>query len=88
VPVRQIATVTETDGPNQILRENGKRRVVVLANSDGVADMARLIADIRKEIAATSLPPGFFVSLEGAFQAQEEASRTIGLLSLLSLGLI
>ncbi|CEJ13053.1 Cobalt-zinc-cadmium resistance protein CzcA [bacterium YEK0313] len=88
VPVRQVASVTETDGPNQILRENGKRRVVVLANSDGIADMARLIADIRKEIDATRLPPGFFASLEGTFQAQEEASRTIGLLSLLSLGMI
>ena len=88
VPVRQIASVTETDGPNQILRENGKRRVVVLANSDGIADMARLVADIRREIDATRLPPGFFASLEGTFQAQEEASRTIGLLSLLSLGMI
>ena len=35
MPVRQIADVVETDGPNQILRENGKRRLVVLANSDG-----------------------------------------------------
>ncbi len=31
IPVSQIADVVETDGPNQILRENGKRRLVVLA---------------------------------------------------------
>ena len=33
VPVRHIAEVKEGDGPNQILRENGKRRMVVLANA-------------------------------------------------------
>ena len=77
VPVRHIAEVREGDGPNQILRENGKRRVVVLANADGSANMTRLIADIRRELAAMQLPQGFFTSLEGTFQAQEEASRTI-----------
>lgn len=88
VPVRQMADVIETDGPNQILRENGRRRVVVFANADGKADMARIIADIRALIAQSSLPQGFSVSLEGTFQAQEEAMRTIGLLSLISLAMI
>ena len=88
VPVRHIAEVREGDGPNQILRENSKRRVVVLANADGSANMTKLIADIRRELATTQLPQGFFTALEGTFQAQEEAARTIGLLSLLSLATI
>jgi len=88
IPVSQIAEVRETDGPNQILRENGKRRVVVLANTDGEADMATVIAEIRKVIASSTLPPGFFVSLEGTFQAQEESMRTIGLLSIISLAMV
>ena len=88
IPARQVANITETDGPNQILRENSRRRVVVLANSDGQTDMAEIITAVRREIAATSLPAGFFASLEGTFQAQEEASRTIGGLSLLSLSMI
>jgi HME family heavy-metal exporter len=88
IPVRHIAEIREGDGPNQILRENGKRRVVVLANADGSTNMTRLIADIRRELAATKLPQGFFAAIEGTFQAQEEASRTIGLLSLLSLATI
>jgi HME family heavy-metal exporter len=88
VPLRQIADVRETDGPNQILRENGRRRVVVLANSDGAADMARIVADIRREITTAALPPGYFTSLEGTFQAQEDATRTIGALSVLSLLMI
>ena len=88
IPLRQIADVRETDGPNQILRENGKRRIVIFANTDGNTDMARVIADIRREVASSALPQGFFTSLEGTFQAQEEASRTIGLLSLVSLALV
>jgi HME family heavy-metal exporter len=88
VPLRQVAEVTETDGPNQILRENGKRRIVVLANSDGLRDMAAIIADIRSTLRSTTLPTGFFTSLEGTFQAQEESMRTIGLLSLISLALV
>ena len=88
VPARQIADIRETDGPNQILRENARRRIVVQANTVGGADMGAIVAAIQKEIAATALPNGYGTRLEGAFQAQEEASRTIGLLSLLSLGLV
>jgi len=88
IPARQIADVKETDGPNQILRENGRRRIVVLANSDGTSDMAEIVRRIRAELQATSLPPGITASLEGTFQAQEEASRRIALLSVISLALI
>jgi CzcA family heavy metal efflux pump len=88
VPVRQLANVQETDGPNQILRENGKRRIVVLANGDGKTDMAQIVADIRKAVAASQLPQGYFTSFEGTFQAQEEATRTIGLLSTISLAMV
>jgi CzcA family heavy metal efflux pump len=88
VPVRQLADVQETDGPNQILRENGKRRIVVLANSDGKTDMAQIVAAIRKSVAASQLPQGYFTSFEGTFQAQEEATRTIGILSMISLAMV
>ena len=88
VPLRRVADVVETDGPNQILRENSRRRVVVLANADGGADMAAIVAEIRRIVAATPLPSGFFTSLEGTFQAQEESMRTIGLLSIVSLAMI
>ena len=88
IPARRIAEIKETVGPNQILRENGRRRLVVLANSDGKADMAKLVERIRSVIAETKMPEGTFVSLEGTFQAQEQAARTIGLLSTVSLFLI
>ncbi len=87
MPVSAIATVQETDGPNQIGRENGRRRIVVYANTDG-ADMGRVIADIRAVMAQTPLPAGTFLSLEGQFQAQEQAMQLIIGLSLVSLVMI
>jgi heavy-metal exporter, HME family len=88
IPLRQIADVVETDGPNQILRENQKRRVVVLANTEGGSDMAAIVQRIRAELAAGEQPSGVFTVLEGTFQAQEEASRRILALSLVSLAMI
>jgi CzcA family heavy metal efflux pump len=87
IPVSSIAQVEEVDGPNQIGRENGRRRIVVYANTSG-GDMGRVIADIRQAMAQTPMPQNHFVSLEGQFQAQEQATRLIALLSLVSLTLI
>ncbi|MBB3219799.1 efflux RND transporter permease subunit [Pseudoduganella umbonata] len=87
IPLSSIATVEEGDGPNQIGRENGRRRIVVYANTDG-SSMSRIIGDVRKTIAASALPGGYFVSIEGQFQAQEQAQRLIVGLSLASLLLI
>ncbi|GMA76362.1 multidrug transporter AcrB [Methylorubrum aminovorans] len=88
VPARQIADIRETDGPNQILRENARRRIVVQANTQPGADMGKIVEAIRENVAAANLPNGYTTRLEGSFQAQAEASRTIGLLSLLSLALV
>ncbi|MFG1364181.1 efflux RND transporter permease subunit [Xanthobacter versatilis] len=84
VPLSEVAEVKETDGPNQILREGGRRRIVVLANTSGGRDMAAVVADMRGVIAAAALPAGVSASLEGTFAAQEESMRTIGGLSAVS----
>ncbi|MBF7731705.1 efflux RND transporter permease subunit [Pseudomonas sp. N040] len=87
VPLSQVASIEEADGPNQIGRENSRRRIVIAANSDG-SDMAAIIEQIRAVLAQQPMPEGYFVSLEGQFQAQEAASRLIAGLSLVSLALI
>jgi len=87
VPLSSIASVEESDGPNQIGRENSRRRIVVYANTDG-SDMSRVIGDIRRLVGETALPAGNFISLEGQFQAQEQATRLITGLSLLSLSMV
>ena len=87
VPLSALAAIDEGDGPNQISRENSRRRIVISANSDG-RDLGGIVTQIRAEVAAQKLPAGYSVSLEGQFQAQEQASRLIGLLSLVSLAMI
>ena len=87
VPLSRIASVEETEGPNQIARENGRRRIVILANTDG-SDMTAIIDRVRAVIAQTPLPEGYSTALEGTFSAQEEASRLILGLSLISLASI
>jgi HME family heavy-metal exporter len=87
VALSSIATVEETDGPNQIGRENSRRRMVVYANTDG-SDMGTIMEKVRGVVAESRLPSGYFVSIEGQFQAQEQATRLIMLLSLISLAMI
>ncbi|MDP2784413.1 MAG: efflux RND transporter permease subunit [Sulfurimicrobium sp.] len=87
IPLRLIAEIEDSDGPNQILRENSRRRMVLMGNSDGT-DMAQIIRDIRAELSRYPLPEAYFTKLEGQFQAQEEASKLITGLSLVSLAMI
>jgi len=87
IPLSKIATIEDGDGPNQISRDDGKRRIVLSANASGRA-LSEIVADIRKVVAETKLPEGYFITLGGQFQAQEEASRLVGLLSIVSLTLM
>lgn len=88
IPLRLVATIEETEGPNQVQHENARRRIVVLANGDGGSDMARIVADIRNVVDGTPLPEGYATRLEGTFKANEEATRLIGGLALVSVLLI
>jgi CzcA family heavy metal efflux pump len=88
VPLHLVARVAETDGPNQILREGGQRRIAVYANTDGLRDRAQIVADIRDMLAATAWPQGYRVTLEGTYQAYEDAAWRIAILSVVSLLLI
>jgi HME family heavy-metal exporter len=87
LPLRLIASIEERDGPNQVSRDNGRRRMVVSANSDGT-NLGNLVAEVRRAMTEMPLPEGYFLSLEGQFQAQEQAARRIALLSLVSLALV
>jgi len=88
VPLRNLADVKETEGPNQILREDGRRRIVLSANAAPGANLGDIIAVINGEVAKLKLPDGGFVRVEGQFQAQQEATLTIGGLSLISFAMI
>jgi cobalt-zinc-cadmium resistance protein CzcA len=68
VPLSTIAGIAVVDGPNQISRENGKRRVVVQANVRD-RDVAGVVADARAAIdAQLRMPPGTYVEWGGQFE--------------------
>ena len=87
VPLALLATIEESDGPNQISRDDGRRRIVLSANAQNRA-LSDVVTDIRRVVSEQPLPAGYFVTLGGQFEAQEEASRLIGLLSIVSVALI
>jgi len=87
IPLSKIATIEDGDGPNQVSRDDGKRRIVLSANAQGRA-LSEIVEDIRKVVGESKLPEGYFITLGGQFQAQEEASRLVGLLSIVSLVLM
>jgi HME family heavy-metal exporter len=84
IPLSKIATIEEGDGPNQVSRDDGKRRIVISANAQGRA-LSEIVKDIRRVVGESKLPEGYFITLGGQFKAQEEASQLVGLLSLISL---
>jgi len=87
VPLSVLAEIEDSDGPNQISRDDGKRRIVISANAQGRA-LSEVVEDIRTTVAAFNLPEGYFITLGGQFEAQEEATRLVGFLSIISLVLM
>ncbi len=81
IPLRLIADVREAKGPNVIFRENAQRRFA-LAIKPTVRDVSTLVADLQKRVAEkVKIPEGYFVSYEGEFLAQRQASQRIAILS-------
>ncbi len=68
VPLKQIATFRLSEGPNQISRENGKRRVVVQANVRG-RDIGSFVAEAQQAIDKNvQVPAGYWLDWGGQFE--------------------
>ncbi len=88
IPLSLIANVREAKGPNVIFRENAQRRFA-LAIKPSVRDVGTLVEELQKRVTEqVKLPEGYFISYEGEFRAQTEASRRIALLSIVVLVII
>lgn len=73
VPLAEVATIESSIAPNQINRENGKRRVVITANIRG-RDLGSFVAEAQQRIQAQlQLPAGYYVEYGGTFQQLESA---------------
>jgi CzcA family heavy metal efflux pump len=84
VTLGQIADVELGSGPNQVLHEDGRRRIAVSANTSG-RDVGSVVADVERVLAAHPFPEGMSYKIQGQFESQRDASRTIGLLALVAL---
>ena len=85
IPLRTVAKVIESKGPNQVFHENTQRRIVIQCNVSG-RDLGSVIQDIEKKIKEhVTLPEGYFLKYGGQFESQQQAMRLIGLLSIVSL---
>src|SRR3546814_8951454 len=74
-----VAKVEVVIGPNQISREDGKRRVVVTANVRG-RDLGSFIEELRKKVDAdVEIPPGYWISYGGTFEQLISAAKRLQL---------
>ncbi|PZQ09539.1 MAG: CusA/CzcA family heavy metal efflux RND transporter [Rhodanobacter denitrificans] len=88
VPLREVARIETRDGPNQINRENGKRRVVVTANVRG-RDLGRFVADLQQAVAAqVSVPTGYWIDYGGTFEQLISAGQRLAVVVPLTLLII
>ncbi len=86
VPLEEVATIRKASGPNTINRENVRRRIVIQCNTSGT-DLHSVVTDIQARVAdiKAALPVGYEIEYGGQFESQQNATKMIGLLSLISL---
>jgi cobalt-zinc-cadmium resistance protein CzcA len=88
VPLREVAKLEMTLGPNQVNRENGKRRVVVTANVRG-RDLGGFVQELRTKIdAEVEVPPGYWIDYGGTFEQLISASQRLAVVVPVTLALI
>jgi cobalt-zinc-cadmium resistance protein CzcA len=88
VPLSAVAELSVAPGPNQISRENGKRRVVVTANVRG-RDLGSFVAEGQKALDdRVKMPAGYWISWGGTFEQLLSAAATLKVVVPLSLFMI
>ena len=88
VPLSALAQIEIAPGPNQISRENGKRRIVVTANVRG-RDLGSFVADAQQKISEqVKLPAGYWIGWGGQFEQLASASQRLAIVVPIALLLI
>ena len=87
VPLSTIASVELAPGPNQVSREDGKRRIVVSANVRG-RDMGSFVADAQQALQGVQLPSGYWTRWGGTFESLESARQRLMIVVPVALALV
>ncbi len=88
IPLESVVRIYEAGGPNTINRENVQRRIVIQCNVEdrGLVDVVADIQDrIQPIVAEFEAGSGYFVEIGGQFEAEQSASRMLGILFVVSL---
>jgi heavy metal efflux system protein len=79
VPLAEVASIEIVMGPNQVSRENGKRRAVVTANVR-VRDLGSVVEEAKTAIERqVTLPAGYWLSFGGTFEKLESATQRLSI---------
>ena len=88
VPLREVARIENVLGPNQVNRENGKRRVVVTANVRG-RDLGGFVAELRERVEdQVDVPTGYWVDYGGTFEQLISATQRLSVVVPVTLAII
>ncbi|UDF04031.1 efflux RND transporter permease subunit [Asticcacaulis sp. AND118] len=88
IPLQDVAHIEMINGPNQISREQGKRRVVVTANVRG-ADLGTFVTTLQDKVGAqVKLPEGYWVNYGGTFEQMTSAAKRLQIVVPIALILI
>ncbi len=88
IPLEQVADVSLQLGPNQIQREDAKRRIIVGFNTRG-RDISSVVKEMQVKIdKQVKMPPGYFITYGGQFKNLEEANKRLSVAVPVALALI
>jgi cobalt-zinc-cadmium resistance protein CzcA len=88
IPLSELAEIELAPGPNEISREEGKRRIVVTANVRG-RDLASFVTDAQNQVAErVKLPPGYWIGWGGQFEQLVSAAQRLAVVVPISLFVI
>jgi cobalt-zinc-cadmium resistance protein CzcA len=87
IQLAEVASFELAPGPNQVSRENGKRRIVVSANVRG-RDVGSFVADAEAALAQVKIPAGYWTSWGGTFENLQSATQRLQIVVPVSLLLV
>jgi heavy metal efflux system protein len=88
IPLSQIADIVTSEGPSQISREAGRRRIGVECNISD-RDLGGFVAEAKRLVRQNvKLPPGYYLTWGGQFENQQRAMRRLAIILPVTIGLI
>lgn len=87
IPLSEVAAIDLAPGPNQVSRENGKRRIVISANVRG-RDLGTFVAEAEKSLQTVKIPTGYWTVWGGQFENLQSATQRLQIVVPVSLLLV